>query len=81
MEDAVQQTESESRPGLGRDGMEALFPSVAGHIDAMPPAARERFLMKAFLLMADTHGDLEAALRALETAARSGSVEGRGSSQ
>lgn len=65
-------------PGLGREGLEALFPRLAEHIDATPPPARERFLVKAFLLLADGGGDLDRALRCLEQAAVQ-PVTGRGS--
>lgn len=68
-------------PELGRDGLEALFPKLAEHIDATPPAARERFLVKAFLLLADTHGDLDAALRCLDDARASAAQAGRGTPQ
>lgn len=67
--------------GLGREGLEALFPKLAEHIDAVPPAARERFLAKAFLLLADACGDLDAALRSLNGAAASAAVTGRGTPQ
>jgi hypothetical protein len=66
---------------LGRDGLEALFPKLAEHIDATPPAARERFLVKAFLLLADTHGDLATALRCLDDARASAAQAGRGTPQ
>jgi hypothetical protein len=59
----------ESTSGLGRAGLEALFPRLAEHIDRTPPAARERFLAKAFLLLADAHGGLDVALRCLDDAA------------
>lgn len=55
-------------PELGRAGLEALFPKLAEHIDATPPAGRERFLAKAFLLLADAQGDLDTVLRCLAEA-------------
>lgn len=66
---------------LGRAGLEALFPKLAEHIDATPPPARERFLVKAFLLLADAHGQLDAALRCLDDARASTAHEGRGTPQ
>jgi hypothetical protein len=68
----------ENTPGLGRDGLEILFPRLADHIDRTPREARERFLTKAFLLLADAHGGVEVALRCLEDAALH-PVDGRGS--
>ncbi len=65
-------------PDLGRAGLEALFPKLADHIDATPPAARERFLVKAFLLLADAQGDLGLALRCLDDARASTVHAGRG---
>ncbi len=55
--------------GLGRDGLETLFPRLAQQIDAVPREARERFLVKAFLLLADKHGDVATAISCLEEAA------------
>ncbi len=66
------------QPELGRAGLEALFPKLAEHIDATPPAARERFLAKAFLLLADAHGGLDTALRCLDDARASAAPGGRG---
>lgn len=63
--------------GLGREGLETLFPKLAEHIDATPPDARERFLVKAFLLLADAYGNADAALRCLDEAAHNPAV-GRG---
>ena len=59
----------ENTAGLGRAGLETLFPRLADHIDRTPPAARERFLTKAFLLLADAHGGLDVVLRCLDEAA------------
>jgi len=67
--------------GLGREGLEALFPRLAGHLDLQSPAARERFLVKAFLLLADAGGDADAALWSLDAAAAAGDVPGRGDPQ
>ena len=67
--------------GLGREGLEALFPRLAGHLDLQTPAARERYLVKAFLLLADAGGDADAALWSLDAAAVSGDVPGRGDPQ
>lgn len=55
--------------GLGREGLETLFPRLAQLIDATPLALRERFLVKAFLLLAEESGDLDGTLRCLEQAA------------
>lgn len=68
-------------PELGRGGLEALFPKLAEHIDATPPAARERFLVKAFLLLADAHGRLDTALKCLDDAKASAAHAGRGTPQ
>ena len=51
---------------------------LAEHLDATAPGGRERFLAKAFLLLADTHGDVDAAIRALWGAAETAVVAGRG---
>ena len=59
----------ENDAGLGRAGLETLFPRLADHIDGMPREARERFLTKAFLLLADAHGGLDVVLRCLDEAA------------
>ena len=71
--------------GLGREGLEALFPKLAEQIDAVPPAARERFLVKAFLLLAEAHGQTDVALRCLDEAAHvpddGGPGAGRGTPQ
>lgn len=71
--------QTEADAGLGRDGLEALFPKLAEHIDRTPPAARERFLVKAFLLLADAGGDLEIAVRCLDDASAAIASAGRGS--
>ena len=68
----------ENNPGLGREGLEILFPRLAEHIDRTPRDARERFLTKAFLLLTDAHGGVDVALRCLEEAAIS-PTDGRGS--
>lgn len=68
-------------PELGRAGLETLFPKLAEYIDATPPAARERFLVKAFLLLADAHGQLDVALRCLDDAQASAAQAGRGRPQ
>ncbi len=59
-------------------GLETLFPRLAECIDRTPRDARERFLTKAFLLLADAHGGLDVALRCLEAAAVR-PTDGRGS--
>ena len=69
---------SKAEAGLGRDGLEALFPALAHYVDCTPPAARERFLAKAFLLLADAGGSLDVALRCLKDAQSSTVAEGRG---
>lgn len=63
--------------GLGRDGLERLFPRLAEVIDATPAKARERLLAKAFLLLADIHGDVDAALRSLDEAVTSSNIDER----
>jgi hypothetical protein len=68
----------ENNPGLGRDGLEILFPRLAAHIDRTPREAREQFLTKAFLLLADAHGGVDVALRCLEEDALR-PADGRGS--
>jgi hypothetical protein len=68
----------ETNAGLGCDGLETLFPRLADHIDRTPREARERFLTKAFLLLADAHGGIDVALRCLAEAAVS-PADGRGS--
>lgn len=70
---------TEVNAGLGREGLEALFPRLAEHIDRVPPAARERFLVKAFLLLADAAGNLDVAVRCLDDASASIVSAGRGS--
>src|SRR4051812_25234735 len=62
---------SQLETGLGRNGLEALFPKLAEHIDHTPPGTRERFLVKAVLLLAEAHGNLDVALRCLDDAATS----------
>ena len=64
--------------GLGPDGLEVLFPALAEHLDATAPGQRERFLAKAFLLLAEIHGDADAAIRALRESAATAVVAGRG---
>lgn len=59
----------EDNAGLGREGLETLFPRLADHIDRTPREARERFLAKAFLLLADAHGGLDVVLLCLDQAA------------
>ena len=68
----------EHSAGLGRAGLETLFPRLAEHIDRTPREARERFLTKAFLLLAEAHGGLEVALRCLDEAGVT-PTDGRGS--
>lgn len=63
---------------LGRADLETLVQRIADRIDATPPAARERLLVKAFLLLADRHGDVDAAIRSVDDAAECGDVRGRG---
>lgn len=65
--------------GLDRDGLETLFPTLADRLDAIATDMREVFLLKAFLLLADAHGDVRTAIACLEEAAASGHVPGRGS--
>ena len=50
--------------------MEALYERLATAIDAVPESATELFLTKALLLLAREHGDLEAVLAVLESAAQ-----------
>ncbi len=69
---------SKAEAGLGRDGLEALFPALADYVDRTPPTARERFLTKAFLLLADAGGNLDLAMRCLKEAQSSTVSEGRG---
>jgi hypothetical protein len=64
---------------LDRNGLEALFPMLADRLDTIAGDMREVFLIKAFLLLADAHGDARTALACLEEAATSGHVPGRGS--
>lgn len=61
--------------GLGRDGLERLIQRLAERIDATAPDRRERFLTKAFMLLADRHGHLDSALASLDDAARHGRDE------
>jgi hypothetical protein len=63
--------------GLGRDGLERLFPHLAQRLDATPGEGRERLLVKAFLLLADAHGDIDDALWSLDEAAACGVENGR----
>jgi hypothetical protein len=62
---------------LSRDNMELLFQSIAEHIDKQPPQTRTRFMCKAFLLLAESAGQVDAALGALEEAAKTSNVPGR----
>ena len=64
------------RKGLNREEMETLFRAIAEHIDKQNPADRERFLTKAFFLLADASGKLPAALKALEDAAAARDIPG-----
>jgi hypothetical protein len=57
--------------------LEALFESVALHIDAQPPEVRTRFMCKAFFLLAQASGDVSLALGALQAAAETSHVQGR----
>jgi hypothetical protein len=59
------------------DGREAVFPHLADRLDAVGDEMREVFLVKAFLLLADAHGDARTALECLEEAATSGHASGR----
>lgn len=66
---------------LGRADLEMLVQRIADRIDATPPGDRERLLVKAFMLLADRHGDVGAAVQSLEEAALCGGVPGRGRTQ
>lgn len=61
---------------LNREEMETLFRAIAEHIEAEPAADRERFLTKAFFLLADGAGDLAMALKALDDAAAARDIPG-----
>lgn len=63
---------------LGRADLEMLVQRIADRIDSTPPGDRERLLVKAFMLLADRHGDVDAASQSLEEAALCGNVPGRG---
>ena len=67
---------SSDRKGLSREEMESLFRAIAEHIDAQPAADRERFLTKAFFLLADATGALPPARKALEDAAAARDIPG-----
>lgn len=58
--------------------METVFPHLADRLDGVGQDMRETFLVKAFLLLADAHGDVRTALECLEEAATSGHAPGRG---
>lgn len=53
-------------------GIEAIFPHLSERLEAVGEEMREVFLVKAFLLLADAHGDVRTALSCLEEAATSG---------
>jgi hypothetical protein len=63
---------------MSRADLETLVQRIADRVDATPPAERERLLVKALMLLADRHGDVDAAIRSLEEAAQCGGVPGRG---
>ncbi len=65
-----------SDKGLSREEVEILFRTIAEHIDAQPAADRERFLTKAFFLLADAAGELPKARKALEGAAAARDIAG-----
>ncbi len=62
----------------GREGSGGLFPRLAEHLENLDEDMREIFLMKAFLLLADAHGDASTALACLEEAATSNPFFGLG---
>ncbi|MGP9820213.1 hypothetical protein ACTZWW_09365 [Salinarimonas sp. NSM] len=63
--------ESEILDGRGGTA-ERLLPHLNARLDGTHEEGREPLLLKAFLLLADAHGDLGTALRCLEEAAVGG---------
>jgi|GEM_PF-2491188 len=71
---------SEPQTHLGFDSEEtqSVFPHLADRLDAVGEEMREVFLVKAFLLLADAHGDTRTVLDCLDEAATSGHARGPG---
>lgn len=70
--------ESYARSGYGGDSADVVFPHLTDRLDAVGEEMREVFLVKAFLLLADAHGDVRTVLDCLEEAATSGHAPRRG---
>src|ERR1700761_6064370 len=57
---------------LDRASLETLVQRLAERLDDTAPEARERLLVKAFMLLAERHGDLDLAIGSLDDAAKCG---------
>ncbi|GGK49649.1 hypothetical protein [Salinarimonas ramus] len=69
----LEETEEMAGSGeRGRGTAQALMPHLSDRLDTIPEDHRESMLVKAYLLLAEAHGDLATAVACLEDAARIG---------